>query len=121
MYEQISFERSGRPAVHPRQPAAGTPDARSHPLLRLGQHILAKAQRFLTEQRTLLRVRRDEELLRQMSDYQLRDIGLERLPGGHFAPLSRDPWLEQPAQILGHKNRMHPDVGHGRKRGVTRR
>ncbi|GGD34243.1 hypothetical protein [Aureimonas glaciei] len=100
MHRQISFERSEMSAVGQRRPAQGTDDAKRHPLLGLGRYLLAMAQRFLTAQRTFLRIRRDEDLLRQMSDHQLRDIGLARLPGGHFAPLGRDLWREQPVQNL---------------------
>jgi len=120
MYREISFDRARTPEIGSRRRPART-EAADHPVLRWGLQVLAAAGRFLAAYKERLRIRRDEELLRQMSAHQLRDIGLERLPGGHFAPISRDPWLEQPVQILGRGNSGRRDPAQGRRPAGTRR
>ena len=121
MYKQIILERPGKTAGRYQQVTAARGEMRCHPLLWLGRQIREKLQILLAAYKERLRIQRDIEILRQMSGHQLRDIGLERLPGGHFGPISPDRPGEQPAKIRGQRKSEFPDFNHGRKRGVARR
>ncbi|NDW05698.1 DUF1127 domain-containing protein [Jiella pacifica] len=90
----------------PRWRGADTDGAKRHPVVRLGRHLVAWAWRFLNAHRERLRIRRDEERLRQMSDHELRDIGLHHLPGGHFGRILPDPWTRQPSSPTDDGKRM---------------
>lgn len=121
MYKENSFERPRSTAPRAGRPATGSGDAQRHPLLRLIRPILTTARRLLAMQRERMRIRRDEELLRQMSRDQLRDIGLERLSDGHFAPIAREPWLEEPPRIPRQAAGRRPELWQGRNQNAARR
>lgn len=112
MSEEISLERSVAPAMRSRRLAAGAVLPKRHPLLRLWRHILAKTRGLVSAQRARLRIRRDEQRLRQMSESELRDIGLQHLPGGHFCRIPPDLWTRQPSRPTHRGNGMRPYPSH---------
>lgn len=99
MYKEISFNQSPLPAYRPNRQGEIPGRLSSHPLQRLGRHILATARRMLAAHNERLRVRRDEQQLRDMPKYRLRDMGLERLPNGKFARIAGGSLLKQPAHF----------------------
>ncbi|ORE86524.1 hypothetical protein ATO4_26055 [Aurantimonas sp. 22II-16-19i] len=121
MSKEISFERSGAPADRPRRLAAETAFPKRHPWLRLWRDVLAKARDLLVAHKARLRIRRDEQRLRQMSDFELRDIGLQHLPGGHFGRIPPDQWTRQPSRPTDSGSGMRPYPSHAPTDGVERR
>ena len=121
MHEEISFERSVAPAMRSRRLAAEAVLPKRHAVLRVWRRVLGQACRFPAALRERMRIRRDEERLRQMSDCQLRDIGLQHLPGGHFGRIPPDLWTKQPARPAGRGNGMRPYPSHVPTDGAQRR
>lgn len=92
MTKQIFRKQSLVHKTQPRGRLARNDNAKRHPSGRFWRGMLATAQGIWLAYQQRLRFQRDEEILRQMSRHELNDIGLDRLPDGHFGPLVPDPW-----------------------------
>ncbi|MCO6404482.1 MAG: DUF1127 domain-containing protein [Aurantimonas endophytica] len=96
MFHNAQRSKNTAPAVHRLAPSPRWPSGQKSARRpsRLLQQFLVQARGMVAALNEMLRRHRDEERLREMPDHQLRDIGLQRLSGGHFVRISPIPWQQ---------------------------